>query len=235
MTSTPPPQPPNTPQPHVPQGAPSDQVHHDAQFAGYGYSDSPFPPMFGGSLPPEPAPKNRLPLILTLIAVGLIVPLIAVFAIFKFPQPKTVKSASMPAVSAARVSESPRATSASPSATPSTYLNYLRVGDCTTLTSNFNEKTGKVDCSKPHHFEVIAEKHLVGTTAPDKATRDADAKSFCRTQFGSVVGITYDKSSYKMTFLSPSDETWAKGDRVIICIAGDSDTQLTGTVKNTKR
>jgi hypothetical protein len=92
-----------------------------------------------------------------------------------------------------------------------------------------------VDCANPHDNEVI------GSTvyAPDGAFPGQDAlKSFadtaCAEAFEPYVGVAFDPSSLDMIAVTPSELTWAKGDRQVSCVvvAGNGG-QLTGSVKGT--
>lgn len=55
----------------------------------------------------------------------------------------------------------------------------------------------------------------------------------CFDNFKSYVGKSYSESSLEVTAMYPTEQTWAKGDRDIVCVAlpGDS-TTLSRSVKD---
>ena len=95
--------------------------------------------------------------------------------------------------------------------------------------------TRQVDCAKPHDNEVVGS----SVYTPDGAYPGSDAlqsfaKTPCITAFGTYVGVAFESSKLDMIAVTPSELTWAKGDRQISCVvvAGDGG-QLTGSVKGT--
>ena len=122
----------------------------------------------------------------------------------------------------------------------------LKVGSC------FNEpKNPEVDeeqndlisdvpmreCNKPHDNEVF---HVInlpdGPTVPSADTLDEAVYAECDKAYKTFVGIPYDDSTYNMTYLSPSNETWTqKNDREVVCYAYNEDgKQLTASIKGTR-
>ena len=96
----------------------------------------------------------------------------------------------------------------------------------------------RVDCSKPHHFELIAiQKNPApdGASYPGDATMKSETQGFCHTQFESYVGIASDSSSYDSIDLRPTSDSWGQGDRSEQCYVGLQNGQLTGTVKGTNK
>lgn len=107
------------------------------------------------------------------------------------------------------------------------------VGEC------FDDAGPVVDCADLHDNEVYA---LItyegGPTAPypGDAAMDAFSEDACVAEFSRYVGIDYDDSRYEGYFLSPSAETWAAGDREIVCFLYDSSfRQLRGSVRGAAR
>ena len=96
-----------------------------------------------------------------------------------------------------------------------------------------------VDCAKAHTYEVVAQ-----TTFPkdvDKLPSADSIKSlgqgFCQGEdFTKYVGVDAGSSSYQIEFLSPSDDTWATGDRKISCVVTQGDkSQVKGSAKDSKK
>lgn len=105
----------------------------------------------------------------------------------------------------------------------------LEVGDC------FNDPEGgeelidrvaAVPCSAPHDNEVF---HLAdypaGAEAPFPGQEELDrfAAQQCEAAFGSYVGVAYASSRFVMAPVQPTEESWAEGDRELICILFDPD------------
>lgn len=103
----------------------------------------------------------------------------------------------------------------------------LEVGDC------FDDPDGQtveevpaVDCGEPHDNEVFA---LVAHPAtPDEGFpgRDAvvaTAEELCAGPFEEYVGRSYEESRLYLFPITPSQETWADGDREIVCALYEQD------------
>ncbi len=94
-----------------------------------------------------------------------------------------------------------------------------------------------VPCEEPHDSEVYAvfdypaqEDDYPG----NDVLRDyGDAE--CRDRFDDFVGIDYEQSELVMGTLWPSTDTWAMGDRAIVCTVSAEEEQLTGSMKGSRR
>jgi hypothetical protein len=77
-----------------------------------------------------------------------------------------------------------------------------------------------VDCGQPHVYEVFA---LVTHEGDESAAYPGDdamseyGDTACQVPFESYVGRDYATSAYWITTISPSVDTWAQGDREIVC------------------
>ena len=62
-------------------------------------------------------------------------------------------------------------------------------------------------------------------------------QGFCQGEdFTKYVGVDAGSSSYQIEYLSPSDDTWATGDRKISCVVTQGDkSQVKGSAKNSKK
>ena len=105
----------------------------------------------------------------------------------------------------------------------STATKDLKVGDCYNTVSDKaggNNPVGEVtvvDCAKTHTYEVVAQ-----TTFPDDVDKLPNE--------GAV------KSSYQIEYLSPSEDTWAKGDRHVTCVVAQGDkSEVKGSAKDSKK
>ena len=127
----------------------------------------------------------------------------------------------------------------------STATKDLEVGNCyntVSKESGGDKPVGEVtvvDCAKAHTYEVVAQ-----TTFPkdvDKLPSADSIKSlgqgFCQGEdFTKYVGVDAGSSSYQIEYLSPSDDTWATGDRKISCVVAQGDkSQVKGSAKDSKK
>jgi hypothetical protein len=97
--------------------------------------------------------------------------------------------------------------------------------------------TKPVDCAATHDDEIVG---VVSYTAagayPGQAAVESFAEAPCVTAFGTYVGIEFGSSNLDMMTITPSELTWARGDRQISCVAITRDgSQLTGSVKGSSR
>jgi hypothetical protein len=102
----------------------------------------------------------------------------------------------------------------------------LEVGDCFSAESDSVESVLVVDCEQPHTYEAyFVFDHEAG---PDEAYPGDDeileyADNGCRPSFEGFVGMDYESSIWYITSVTPSAETWAAGDREIICTLDQQD------------
>lgn len=117
----------------------------------------------------------------------------------------------------------------------------LEVGDCfnTEQLSSVDE-VAVVDCASPHVYEVfgLAEYDAApGDAFPGDEDLNRAANDACRPAFEDYVGVAYDESEdWYATFINPSEETWAEGDREILCVLHTRDeTEITGSAEGSAR
>jgi len=117
----------------------------------------------------------------------------------------------------------------------------LEVGDCFSADSDAVESVLVVDCEQSHHYEAFfIFDHEAG---PDEAyPGDQEilefADSECRPPFEEFVGNDYETSLWYITSVTPSAETWARGDREVICALDQQDSdgqaiEVTGSAEGT--
>lgn len=113
----------------------------------------------------------------------------------------------------------------------------VEVGDCL----NDADVSGEVqtvpivDCAEPHDSEAY-HSHLLpdGDYPGEQAISDA-ASDACLDEFETFVGLHYDDSMLDATYYSPTTESWANGDREILCIVYDPAGQMTGSLAGAQR
>jgi hypothetical protein len=113
----------------------------------------------------------------------------------------------------------------------------IKVGDCLNDASASGTVTTApiVPCNAPHDSEAYDAITIKGSTFPgDQAVKD-QATSGCATAFPAFIGIAYNDSSLSISYYFPTSESWANGDRQILCTVYDANAKITGTLKNAKR
>ena len=114
----------------------------------------------------------------------------------------------------------------------------IQVGDCL----NDADVTGEVsavpivDCSEPHDSEAFYAEDLADGDFPGSDEINAQADALCSQPFIDFVGKSYEESAYDYTWYSPTEESWASGDREILCVAyADSLEKMTGTIEGIEK
>ncbi len=112
----------------------------------------------------------------------------------------------------------------------------MQVGDCFNdpedLTAELIASVEGVPCHQPHDNEVFAEFDVTYSTFPGQDEVYTDAWWRCYDHFERWVGNDWESSSLEISALTPSDASWAEGDREITCFVYDATLQkLTGTTR----
>jgi hypothetical protein len=114
----------------------------------------------------------------------------------------------------------------------------LRVGDCLDGFADDTEisTVPAVPCSEEHTDEIMAaidlsaEDEFPGTEAVQERAEEA-----CHEEFERFVGVPWNESQLDFGFLGPTEESWADGDREILCTVGDPNRSVTGTLRDADR
>lgn len=110
----------------------------------------------------------------------------------------------------------------------------LSVGTCVqipTSTSAYSLET--VPCSRPHQAEVFALPTVGGSEFPEAAQLESEARRECEKEFTSYVGSGAEDSALDLIWMTPSRESWKRGDRQIVCLAAaNGDQTLRGSVRD---
>lgn len=119
----------------------------------------------------------------------------------------------------------------------------LAVGDCFDTSATSGQTTlyriPVVPCSTAHGGEIYAE-----TKAPDSLARNGAtptqqalwdaADAYCYPEFTKFVGMRWARSELLYWPIAPSEESWAEGDRRILCVV-ESEQPVTGSLKGADR
>lgn len=109
----------------------------------------------------------------------------------------------------------------------------LEVGTCFDDPETFVEVEDVpiVDCEDPHDNEVIANHDLTGSDYPGQEQTENRASQICYDSFADYVGIAYEESIYDIGWFFPTSESWAAGDREVICFGYHVDFEkITGSI-----
>lgn len=108
------------------------------------------------------------------------------------------------------------------------------VGDCLNDASVADEEVNSlpiVPCTEPHDSEVYFAFELTTPELPTQTELDTAVSENCGAAFDDFIGLSYDDSIYYISSYSPSVESWADGDREILCTVYDEAGQTTGSLE----
>ena len=92
------------------------------------------------------------------------------------------------------------------------------------------------DCAKPHQAEIFYTVELSAKQRIPEEDLSDYARDTCIDAFEGYVGRSYEESELDTTELYPSEESWATGERTIVCFAiSPDDEPLVGSVKDSKK
>ena len=105
----------------------------------------------------------------------------------------------------------------------------IAVGDCLNDGGAEGEISSvpKIDCSEPHDSEVYASVIMDDGVFPGQDAIFAEADRDCEAEFDAFVGINYAESIFSFSYFFPTDESWADGDREIVCLIFDPAGKIT--------
>jgi len=131
---------------------------------------------------------------------------------------------------------SPRNTAGQVTAPASVDAFQITVGDCTgPITEGDVESLQVIPCGTAHNYEAYASTDLAGTEFPGEAEVKKQANKFCTTEFRTFVGLATKDSSYDMFYLYPVEDSWASGDREVLCLVGTDKGGIKGSLKAVKK
>ena len=118
----------------------------------------------------------------------------------------------------------------------------LEAGDCFSADGDQLETVTVVDCAQSHVYEAFhVFEHEAGADEPYPGDEEilTYADTECQPPFEEFVGHDYESSIWYITSVTPSSETWAEGDREIICTLNQQDEsdepiEVTGSAEGTE-
>ena len=140
------------------------------------------------------------------------------------------------------------ATTAPPGRPPGavdTGLAEVGIGDCFDTIGDpavSDRVVWTLDCEMPHGYEVYdvvtyeGDGAGRGTSYPGAATVQDWAEQACYDRFEAFVGVRWTISELDISVWWPSEESWARADRTVICaVTSDTGDELTGTQRGIGR
>ena len=130
-----------------------------------------------------------------------------------------------PSASAALESEAAPSVTAAPTGEETSVFD-IEAGDCFSVDSDQFDTVVVVNCEQPHEYEAF---HVFDHEAgPDEPYPGDDvlfdfADTECQPPFEEYVGHEYQTSIWFITSITPSEDTWADGDREIVCTLNQQD------------
>jgi serine/threonine protein kinase len=110
----------------------------------------------------------------------------------------------------------------------------IRTGDC------FQEVDGEtvteltvVPCTQSHDNEVF-KTFDVSIRTYNEAAIEAESERTCLDVFQRYVGLDYDSSKFTVAWMTPTNGSWASGDREVLCILYDS-VPMTGSARGSRQ
>jgi len=122
-------------------------------------------------------------------------------------------------------------------ANPDADVFSIKVGDCLNdATASGTVTTAPiVPCSKPHDSEAFKSIKMTDGDFPGEDAVKAQADQGCGDAFPDFVGIPFNDSKLDISYYYPTTDSWANGDREILCTVYDDGVKTTGTLKGAKR
>lgn len=113
----------------------------------------------------------------------------------------------------------------------------LKVGDCLPKgdRDGLVNKVETIACNEPHVAEIydaITVDKAAAYPGDAEMTRQAGA---CEASFEDFIGKPYSESDLRITYFHPTKDSWAHGDREILCIVENPVGTVTGSLKGTAR
>ena len=92
-----------------------------------------------------------------------------------------------------------------------------------------------VECADPHDLEIYQVSDLADQDF-DEAAIDSQSFDVCLENFDGFIGTPYLDSEFEIYYLIPSEESWAEGDREVVCAVYDlTNDKTSGSAKDSGR
>jgi hypothetical protein len=113
----------------------------------------------------------------------------------------------------------------------------VAVGDCLNDGGVEGEvsETVVIDCAEPHDSEAYASILIDDGDFPGDTAVADQAVADCTTEFNAFVGLDYNSSALDFAYYYPTEESWANGDREILCLIVDPAGKVEGSLQGAAR
>ena len=114
----------------------------------------------------------------------------------------------------------------------------LDVGDCLADLKDATEWSSieASPCSEPHSDEIYAKGEIPDSDEyPGKQAIETAAQDICLSHYEAFVGLPYDDSVLDIGYLAPTEDSWAEGDRTVLCTIFDPLQEVIGSLRGAKR
>nr|MDT0659166.1 septum formation family protein [Micromonospora sp. DSM 115978] len=110
----------------------------------------------------------------------------------------------------------------------------LTAGDCLNDLEESASITSvpAVPCAEPHEAEVFALFEVSGDAFPGDAEISSQSEEQCTQRLAEYAPAAVEDENLELFFLHPTQESWAQGDREVVCIANDPSGQRTGSLRD---
>jgi len=110
----------------------------------------------------------------------------------------------------------------------------VEVGQCVQLPDGSTvSRVEVVECTAEHDGEVYHIEKLTDKERPSEDWLNMRMESICSNAFEGYVGAAYEDSDLRITTMFPTEASWKRGDRDIVCIAISNDGEkLSQSVKD---
>ena len=113
----------------------------------------------------------------------------------------------------------------------------MHLGDCFSSIPNGTTRVStleSVPCTSPHHWQDVYKGTLSDLTFDDKILR-SESRALCISQITSLAKkwnqtIAHEYATAQGNDLTPTVESWAKGDRTVDCVLGNETISYTDSV-----
>jgi hypothetical protein len=109
----------------------------------------------------------------------------------------------------------------------------IKVGDCVgKLGGDSAQELPLTPCGQAHFWEAYASINLDGTDFPGTSQVNDLSDKACSAAYEGFMGIALGDSKYEVTYLTPTKESWTQAqDREVVCLVGNSNGNITGSLK----
>lgn len=110
----------------------------------------------------------------------------------------------------------------------------VEVGQCVQLPNGSTvSRVEVVECTAEHDGEVYHIEKLTDGERPSDSALNDRMTEVCTATFEGYVGAAYEDSDLRITTMFPTEASWKRGDRDIVCIAISNDGEkLSQSVKD---